>query len=164
LTRAVTRVKVGPVQTRIRRPARKLAAVVPPPTDKVKALLPKLSDLPAEAEAREKTVGDLKRSRPSTRRATSTTSRYSNRKACRRSSRNSTMSGCPRQPGKPFNNPWPGKHPGQYILPDVAMTAHRARTLAVGRLRHRDLLRAVIHSAGRVYRPVRQSTVSAAQS
>jgi hypothetical protein len=54
-------VKVGPVETTHPKAGSKLAAVVPPPTDKVKALLPKLSDLPAEAEAREKTVADLKR-------------------------------------------------------------------------------------------------------
>jgi hypothetical protein len=61
LTKTVTKVKVGSVQTTHPKAGSRLAAVVPPPTDKVKALLPKLSDLPAEAEAREKTVADLKR-------------------------------------------------------------------------------------------------------
>jgi hypothetical protein len=48
------------VQTSHPKAGSKLAGVVPPPTNKIKALLPKLSDLPAEAEAREKTVADLK--------------------------------------------------------------------------------------------------------
>lgn len=59
--KGVQRVQVGPVQTEHPKAGSHLAAVVPPPTDKVKALLPKLSDLPAEAEAREKTTADLKR-------------------------------------------------------------------------------------------------------
>jgi hypothetical protein len=61
LSRSVVKVKVGPVETHHPKAGSHLAARVPPPTDKVKALLPKLSDLPAEAEAREKTVADLKR-------------------------------------------------------------------------------------------------------
>ena len=61
LTKTVALVKVGPVHTTHPKAGSHLAAVVPPPTEKVKALLPKLSDLPAEAEAREKTVADLKR-------------------------------------------------------------------------------------------------------
>lgn len=61
LTRQVTKVKVGGVVTRHPEAGSKLANVVPPPTDKVKALLPQLSDLPAENEAREKTVADLRK-------------------------------------------------------------------------------------------------------
>lgn len=61
LSRTVTRVKVGPVQTTHPKAGSRLAGVVPPPTEKVKAVLSKLADLPAEAEAREKTVADLKR-------------------------------------------------------------------------------------------------------
>lgn len=68
MSRAVTRVTVGPVVTAHPKAGSRLAAVVPPPTDKVKALLPKLSDLPAEAEAREKTVADLKAENASLRR------------------------------------------------------------------------------------------------
>lgn len=60
LTKTVTRVVVGPVTTTHPKAGSKLAAVVPPPTAKVKAVLSKLADLPAEAEAREKTVKDLK--------------------------------------------------------------------------------------------------------
>jgi hypothetical protein len=56
----VTRVVVGDVQTSHPKAGSKLAAVVPPPTSKIKALLPKLADLPMEAEAREKSVADLK--------------------------------------------------------------------------------------------------------
>ena len=68
LSKVVTKVKVGTVQTTHPKAGSHLAAVVPPPTEKVKALLPKLSDLPAEAEARERTVSDLKRDLASVRR------------------------------------------------------------------------------------------------
>lgn len=68
LSRTVTKVKVGPVQTTHPKAGSHLAAVVPPPTERVRALLPKLSDLPAEAEAREKTVADLKRDNATLRR------------------------------------------------------------------------------------------------
>jgi hypothetical protein len=54
LANVVSLVKVGSVQTEHPKAGSKLAAVVPPPSDKVKELLPKLSDLPAEAEARER--------------------------------------------------------------------------------------------------------------
>lgn len=64
----VTHIKVGPVFTTHPKAGAHLAAVVPPPTEKVKALLPKLSDLPAEAEAREKTVEYLKRDNATLRR------------------------------------------------------------------------------------------------
>jgi Helicase HerA, central domain len=59
LTRVVTQVHVGGVRT-MHPKAGGLAAVVPAPSNKIKALLPKLSDLPAEAEAREKTVAELR--------------------------------------------------------------------------------------------------------
>jgi len=54
-------VKVGPVDTTHPEPgSTKHAAAPPPPPEKVKALLPKLADLPAEAEAKERTVTELK--------------------------------------------------------------------------------------------------------
>lgn len=59
LSRVVTQVHVGGVKT-MHPKAGGLAAVVPAPSAKIKALLPKLSDLPAEAEAREKTVAELR--------------------------------------------------------------------------------------------------------
>ncbi len=61
LTTTVAKVTVGPVQTSHPKAGSRLAGVVPPPTDKVRAVLSKLADLPAEAEARERTVTDLKR-------------------------------------------------------------------------------------------------------
>jgi Helicase HerA, central domain len=59
LSRVVTKVMVGGITTSHPKVGG-LAAVAPPPSQRIKALLPKLSDLPAEAEAREKTVADLK--------------------------------------------------------------------------------------------------------
>jgi Mn-dependent DtxR family transcriptional regulator len=59
LSRVVTKVHVGGVNTHHPK-AGKLAGVVPAPSARIKALLPKLSDLPAEAEAREKTVAELR--------------------------------------------------------------------------------------------------------
>jgi hypothetical protein len=59
LSRVVTKVHVGGVTTRHPK-AGGLAAVVPAPSKKIRALLPKLSDLPAEAEAREQTVAELR--------------------------------------------------------------------------------------------------------
>src|SRR5882672_2498633 len=59
LSRVVKKVHVGGVKTQHPK-AGKLAAVVPAPSARIKALLPKLSDLPAEAEAREKTVAELR--------------------------------------------------------------------------------------------------------
>jgi Helicase HerA, central domain len=59
LSRVVTKVMVGGINTSHPKIGG-LAAVAPPPSQRIKALLPKLSDLPAEAEAREKTVTDLK--------------------------------------------------------------------------------------------------------
>lgn len=60
LTRVVTKVHVGPVLTTHPKAGSRLAAAVPPPTERVRALLPKLSDLPAEAEARQRSEADLK--------------------------------------------------------------------------------------------------------
>lgn len=60
LTRTVTRVRVGLVTTSHPKAGSKLAGVVPPPTDRVKAVLSKLADLPAEAEQRERTVAEMK--------------------------------------------------------------------------------------------------------
>jgi hypothetical protein len=59
ISRTVTLVKIGPVQTTHPKAGARLAFTAPPPTAKVKALLPKLADLPAEAEARQKTVAEL---------------------------------------------------------------------------------------------------------
>lgn len=60
LTRAVTLIQVGAVETT--HPKAGARAVGPPaPSDKVKAVLAKLSDLPAEAEAREKTLEELRK-------------------------------------------------------------------------------------------------------
>lgn len=61
LTRTVTRVKVGPVTTSHPKAGSKLAGVVPPPTERVKAVLSKLADLPAEVEQRERTLVELQR-------------------------------------------------------------------------------------------------------
>lgn len=52
-------VKVGSIKTS-HPEAGQQAAPVPPPTDKVKKVLQQLADLPAEAEAREKSIADLK--------------------------------------------------------------------------------------------------------
>jgi len=61
LSPTVTRVKIGPVQTTHPKAGARLATIAPPPTDKVKALLPKLADLPAEAEQRTRTLQELQR-------------------------------------------------------------------------------------------------------
>lgn len=57
----VRRVDVGLVDTTHPKAGARLAFSAPPPTSKVKALLPKLADLPAEAEERVKSVETLKR-------------------------------------------------------------------------------------------------------
>lgn len=59
LSRVVTKVHVGGVKTRHPKGGG-LAAKVPAPSAKIRALLPKLSDLPAEAEAREQSVAELR--------------------------------------------------------------------------------------------------------
>lgn len=56
----VKQIKIGAVATSHPKAGSKLAGIVPPAPDKIKALLPKLSDLPQEAEAREKNVSDLR--------------------------------------------------------------------------------------------------------
>lgn len=58
---AVSRVRVGPVDTVHPKAGSRIAFTPPPPSAKVVALLPKLADLPAEAEEREKSMADLKR-------------------------------------------------------------------------------------------------------
>lgn len=60
LSRTVTRVSVGPVRTTHPEAGGRLALSAPPPTSRVKALLPKLADLPAEAADRERTLDELK--------------------------------------------------------------------------------------------------------
>lgn len=61
LTAAVRRVMVGDVVTPHPKAGQRSAATAPAPSDKVKAVLAKLADLPAEAAAREKTLADLQR-------------------------------------------------------------------------------------------------------
>lgn len=60
LSRTVTLAQVGSVKTTHPKAGSVASNVVPPPTAKIRALLPQLSDLPAEAEARQKTEADLK--------------------------------------------------------------------------------------------------------
>jgi hypothetical protein len=57
----IARVQVGPVETTHPKAGARLAFTAPPPTSKVKALLPKLADLPAEVEERVKSVEALKK-------------------------------------------------------------------------------------------------------
>ncbi len=57
----VQRVLVGPVRTTHPKAGARLATIVPPPTAKVKALLPKLADLPAEAADKQHSEAELKR-------------------------------------------------------------------------------------------------------
>jgi hypothetical protein len=59
ISEAVTRVHVGPVVSRHPEAGARIAFAPPPPTAKVRALLPKLADLPAEAEKRERSLDDL---------------------------------------------------------------------------------------------------------
>ena len=61
IAEAVTRVHIGDVKTRHPESGSRIAFTPPPPTDKVKAMLPKLADLPAEAEERHKTTEQLKK-------------------------------------------------------------------------------------------------------
>lgn len=68
LSKTVTRVKVGPVQTTHPEVGGRIGLVAPPPSDKVRAMLPQLSDLPAEAEERAQTIETLKRVLASARR------------------------------------------------------------------------------------------------
>jgi hypothetical protein len=57
----VSLVLIGDVQTTHPKAGHRLATTAPPPTEKVKALLPKLADLPAEAEQRQRTAEDLRK-------------------------------------------------------------------------------------------------------
>lgn len=59
ISEAVTRVHVGTVISRHPEAGARIAFAAPPPTAKVRALLPKLADLPAEAEKRERSMDDL---------------------------------------------------------------------------------------------------------
>lgn len=61
LTPTVRRIRVGTVQTSHPKAGARLAFTPPPPTAKVRALLPKLADLPAEAAERQRTVEELRR-------------------------------------------------------------------------------------------------------
>jgi len=58
--RGVVPVKIGKVKTTHPKAGSRIAFAGAPPTAKIRALLPKLSDLPAEAEERAKTVEDLR--------------------------------------------------------------------------------------------------------
>lgn len=61
LARVVTPVKVGPVVTTHPKAGARLVAAPPPPTEQIQRLLPRLEDLPAEAEERQQTLDSLKR-------------------------------------------------------------------------------------------------------
>lgn len=69
LSRVVTKVHVGGVATEHPKIGGLAAVGPPPPSKRIRALLPKLSDLPAEAEAREKTVAELRAELATTRKA-----------------------------------------------------------------------------------------------
>jgi hypothetical protein len=60
MSREVRKVRIGSVQTTHPKAGARLAFVAPPPTDRIRALLPKLSDLPAEQERKAKTEADLR--------------------------------------------------------------------------------------------------------
>lgn len=57
----VKRIKVGPVKTSHPKAGSRIHVEPPPPTEKVKKLLPQLSDLPAEAEERAKTIDEARK-------------------------------------------------------------------------------------------------------
>ena len=61
ISRTVQKVMVGSVETSHPKAGSRIAVEAPPPTAAVKALLPKLGDLPAEAEQERKTLEDTKR-------------------------------------------------------------------------------------------------------
>jgi len=61
LTRAVSRVKVGGILTTHPKAGARLAFKAPPPTEKVRGLLPRLADLPAEAEEQVRTADAMRR-------------------------------------------------------------------------------------------------------
>jgi hypothetical protein len=58
--RGVVEVYVGKVRTTHPKAGKRIAFTAPPPTAKIKALLPQLSDLPAEAEKKAKTESNLR--------------------------------------------------------------------------------------------------------
>jgi hypothetical protein len=61
LSQSVKRIQVGDVQTSHPKAGSRIAFSPPPPTAKIKALLPQLADLPAEAEERAKTLQDAQK-------------------------------------------------------------------------------------------------------
>lgn len=61
LSLEVVQVQVGPVQTTHPKAGSRIAFTPPPPTDKVRALLPQLADLPAEAEQKQRSEAELKK-------------------------------------------------------------------------------------------------------
>lgn len=75
LCRTVTKTKIGDVVTHHPKAGGRIAFEAPAPSAKVKALLPKLSDLPAEAEQRERSIADLKAEIVTLKRQASTESR-----------------------------------------------------------------------------------------
>lgn len=60
LTRVVTKIEIGAVHTTHKMTSKQRIQTIPP-TAKIKALLPKLSDLPAEAQKEAQTVAELKK-------------------------------------------------------------------------------------------------------
>lgn len=61
ISRSVTKVKVGPVETTHPKAGARRAFEAPKPTKAILELLPQLADLPAEAEQKAKSEADLKR-------------------------------------------------------------------------------------------------------
>ena len=61
MTRMVTKIKVGPVVTTHPEAGAGATLAPPPPSDKIKALLAKLTDLPQVAEQEARTLADFKR-------------------------------------------------------------------------------------------------------
>lgn len=68
LAAGVSSVVIGPVETTHPKAGSRIAFTPPPPTEKVKALLPKLADLPAEAEQKQKTFEEQRQEIASLRR------------------------------------------------------------------------------------------------
>src|SRR5258708_15305977 len=61
LAAGVSAVTIGSVATTHPKTGSRIAFTPPPPTAKIKALLPKLADLPAEAEHRQRSLDDLRK-------------------------------------------------------------------------------------------------------
>lgn len=61
ISKEMIKLKVGKVATRHPESGQKHKLSAPPPSAKIKSLLPKLADLPAQAEEKEKTVAELKK-------------------------------------------------------------------------------------------------------